>query len=264
MVMMISSTKFGVANQEQCVFVDQNSIILKKKCPPYLEMLFYMMVDIVTYIMLYPFSLWIPPVERWRSWEHGNTRAWLAGRMLWQGLVEACRVPHVEKPVHGSPAGAESRGTQGKYGGNEQKGRSDFKTTLVYWAQNSEERQVLQRKHDVEALAFTCLFCFGEPVLRALQQITDHARWIPQESQLILVSPRNSGGCPLYLGHVGVCREKTRRDSSCCLCNWANTTTLSFHSKSKWRSFSCLCWQLLRSRPPEYPDMQIRFWVWLN
>jgi len=57
MVMMISSTKFGVANQEQCVFVDQNSIILKKKCPPYLEMLFYMMVDIVTYIMLYPFSL---------------------------------------------------------------------------------------------------------------------------------------------------------------------------------------------------------------
>ena len=43
MVMVISSTKFGVANQEQCLSVG----------PPYLEMLFYMMVDIVTYIMLY-------------------------------------------------------------------------------------------------------------------------------------------------------------------------------------------------------------------
>ena len=248
--------KIWGSNQEQCLSVG----------PPYLEMLFYMMVDIVTYIMLYhviSFFIVNPTgaVKIMGTWEHPRLARWQ------DALTRPCRsLPRSSRRKAGArqpSRGWKPRNT-GKIWGNEQKGRSDFKTTLVYWAQNSEERQVLQRKHDVEGLAFTCLFCFGEPVLRALQQITDHARWIPQESQLILVSPRNSGGCPLYLGHVGVCREKTRRDSSCCLCNWANTTTLSFHSESKWRSFSCLCWQLLRSRPPEYPDMQIRFWVWLN
>ena len=224
MVMVISSTKFGVANQEQCLSVDQNSIILwKKKSPPYLEMLFYIWFSghsylyhvISCYIMLFILILFIivnPTMNRWRSWDHGNTHsAWLAGRMLWQGLVEACRVPHVQKPVQPVPSHGAS-----------QQGRD-----LSWWKKGK---------------------IYGEMDVIYLWKIA-----FLKGDRLILVSPRNSGGCPLYLGHVGVCREKTRRDSSCCLCNWANTTTLSFHSKSKWRSFSCLCWQLLRSRPPEYP-----------
>ena len=83
MVMVISSTKFGVANQEQYLSVDQNSII-QKKSSPYLEMFFYMMVDIVTYIMLLyviniSFFIVNPTggaVKIMGTWEHPRLARW--------------------------------------------------------------------------------------------------------------------------------------------------------------------------------------------